>query len=178
MKLHIGSGNKSLAGWTNFDARAEVNPDIVGDAATLNTLPDNTCEIIYASHILEHFKHARIVPILKNWARRLKSGGKMWISVPDIDVWADLHIKFKDKLKPPQFPFNALIHGGQEYEGNTHYCSFNYPFLEYCLRQAGMGQVRRIPYKEHLENLPGVSDYSTCEYQGVLISLTVEAIKP
>jgi len=178
VKLHVGSGGKRFAGWTNFDTRGDVKPDIEGDAAVLKEVTPESCTHIYASHVLEHFKHSLIVPILKNWASRLQTGGRLWISVPDIDIIARLHVENIGKITPPQFPWNALIYGGQEYPENTHYSCFNFPFIQYCLVKAGLINVRHIPYEEHLRNIPGVNDYSTCKYVNTLISLTVEAIKP
>jgi len=174
VKLHVGSGAHRFPGWKNFDERADVRPDFVGDAKTLDGVATNSCTHIYASHVLEHFPHAKIVPILKVWASRLKKGGKMWISVPDIDVIADLHCKHKDRLGPPSFPWNALIYGGQEYPGNFHHVGFNEKFLRYCMAKAGLVGMKKMPKIP----IDGVTDYSTCRYEGTLISLNMEATRP
>lgn len=176
MKLHIGSGAHRFPGWTNVDIREDVNPDIISSVDQLEEVPPRSASHLYASHVLEHFRHARTIDVLKVWHSRLKPGGKCWISVPDMDIIAELHCKHKNKLGPPQFPWNALIYGGQEYPENTHYACFNFKYIRWCLVRAGFKNVRQVSIEEHCKNLPGVKDYSICKYVGEYISLNVEAI--
>lgn len=51
-----------------------------GDAQYLETLKDESFDAVVSSHCLEHMKC--VTTSLKNWARVLKTGGYMSISVP------------------------------------------------------------------------------------------------
>lgn len=56
-----------------------------GDAAHL---PIDNCSLdcLYSSHLLEDFEHWE--PVLREWVRVLKPGGKLVILVPDRGLWA------------------------------------------------------------------------------------------
>lgn len=56
-----------------------------GDAAKL-TLDDNSVDCLYSSHLLEDY--ADWEPVLKEWVRVIKPGGKLVILVPDKALWA------------------------------------------------------------------------------------------
>ena len=68
------------------DIDPRTNPDVVGD---VRILPFEDCfaDVVYASHILEHFSFKETIRILKEWTRVLKVGGKMIIVVPNLK-WA------------------------------------------------------------------------------------------
>lgn len=82
MRLNIGCGDHPLTGWTNLDARAEVEPDV---CATVPPLPfeDASCDEVYAGHFLEHLPPADGLAFLRECARVVKPGGRVGILVPD-----------------------------------------------------------------------------------------------
>ena len=103
MKLHIGSGNKRIPGWSNVDIRECVAPDYQATADALAFAPDNSVDAIYASHVLEHYPLERTSGVLKEWHRALRpQSGKLYIAVPDIQklfelyVWDGIHL---DRLR-------------------------------------------------------------------------------
>jgi len=53
-RLEIGPGTSRIEGFEGFGYYAWRNSDYVGDAARKLPFADNTFELIYASHILEH----------------------------------------------------------------------------------------------------------------------------
>ena len=63
------------------------------------------------------------------------------------------------------------IHGGQEYEGNTHYISFDFDFLSRLLLQVGFLNVRRYEPSTFLP--AGIEDTSTYMINGYPISLNL-----
>ncbi len=55
MKLNLGCGHDSKAGWTNVDRVALPGVDFVWDLERMPwPWPDDSCEAVYASHVLEH----------------------------------------------------------------------------------------------------------------------------
>jgi len=56
-----------------------------GDAQYMNGVPDNHFDFAHASHCLEHMVDVRIA--LGNWARVVKPGGYLIITVPDEDLY-------------------------------------------------------------------------------------------
>ncbi len=76
MKLHLGCGYKKLEGFVNVDIRPETECDILDDVATLKNFRDNSADMIYACHVLEHFTRTQYMDVLKRWTEILKSDGK------------------------------------------------------------------------------------------------------
>lgn len=85
LRLHIGCGDKPLAGWINIDrvARAPgVTTDI--DPAAL-PYPDGSVAAALAEHVFEHFDFAEEAAVWRELARVLRPGGTLLIEVPDFD---------------------------------------------------------------------------------------------
>jgi predicted SAM-dependent methyltransferase len=49
MNLHLGCGDRRLAGFEHIDARADCNPDHIADVLAL-PFEDNSAGLIYFSH--------------------------------------------------------------------------------------------------------------------------------
>ena len=77
MKLHLGCGLKKIEGYVNIDIRPDVNPDIIDDIYKLNKIPNNSVDVIYACHVLEHFGRHEYLNVLKRWFEILKEGGEV-----------------------------------------------------------------------------------------------------
>lgn len=78
-KLHIG-GNEINSDWKILDVEARPEVDYVSNASDLFCFQDNTVDVIYASHVLEHFYYNienELVETLQEWHRVLKVGGQL-----------------------------------------------------------------------------------------------------
>lgn len=80
MKLHIGCGNRYLAGYKHLDARQFPHVDYIGKAEDLSRFEDESIDEIYACHILEHFRRNEVASVLKEWYRVLYTGGGITLS--------------------------------------------------------------------------------------------------
>ena len=80
MKLNLGSYTNPLPGYSNIDIEKWDDVDTILD---LNKLPypfaSNSIEEIRAVDIIEHLGELTKVEIIKEWARILKPGGKLYI---------------------------------------------------------------------------------------------------
>lgn len=56
-----------------------------GDAQMMASVADNTFDFVHSSHCLEHMVDVQVA--LKNWARILKPGGFLIVTVPDEDLY-------------------------------------------------------------------------------------------
>ena len=83
MKLHVGCGDVIISGWNNLDIEKLPGVDIQDDIRTLEKIENNSCEIIYASHVLEHVGRNEFGDVLKIWNKKLKINGILRIAVPD-----------------------------------------------------------------------------------------------
>lgn len=102
VKLHLGCGRNTLAGWLNADLhgwrlntgggrdanRAKERVLSINVGTTPLPLPDGSCELVYTSHMLEHLIHpAQTRLVMEEVHRVLAPGGTVRIVVPDAAVW-------------------------------------------------------------------------------------------
>src|SRR6188474_917928 len=64
LKLHIG-GKQPKQGWKILNALDGEGVDFVGNVCDLSEFPDACCEVIYASHVMEHVKQRDFLATLK-----------------------------------------------------------------------------------------------------------------
>ena len=94
-KLHIG-GQQRAEGWEVLNANSAPYVDHVCNATDLSRFADGTFSEVYASHVVEHFDYKNeLGTALKGIWRIMEPGGKIYISVPDLDVLAALLRKTK-----------------------------------------------------------------------------------
>lgn len=58
-----------------------VEADVIDDAEVLTTVPDATQDFVIANHVIEHLSNP--IKALLTWARVLKTGGRIFLAVPD-----------------------------------------------------------------------------------------------
>jgi hypothetical protein len=93
----------------SFDIREDVHPDVVCDVRYL-PIPDETFDIVFSSHTLEHF----------SWQTRvLKVGGEIRIVVPNMRHVAKRFLE--DTVSPTDF---WVVWGEQDYAKNFHATGF------------------------------------------------------
>jgi predicted SAM-dependent methyltransferase len=170
-KLHLGCGKKRLPGYVHVDSRPDVKPDVVAKAEDLSRFADGTIEVVYACHLLEHFKFHDVVGVLKEWKRVLMVGGVLRLSVPNTGTMCVLYARDGVDLDTMRW----AIMGGQDYPENFHLSIWDYKSLGNALKQAGFTNYRRWdPKKAHP---PKYRDFSLHFISGTNISLNVEAVK-
>jgi len=176
MKLHLGCGKKYLNGFINIDALEDVNPDIVDNVGTLNNFKSNSCDLIYACHVLEHFGRNEYKNVLKRWFDLLKENGVLRISVPDIESCINYYNKTQDLSK-----LLGFFWGGQNNKYNFHYMGWDFKSIENDLLSIGFKKIYKYNWKntEH----SNIDDFSQAylphmdKENGMLMSLNIEAIK-
>ena len=78
-KLHLGCGNIRLPGFCNVDILNTIAVDVVSDISKLDNFSNNSIELIYACHVLEHFSHEEVKRVLSRWYQVLSPGGEHWL---------------------------------------------------------------------------------------------------
>lgn len=175
-KLHVGCGRVYIPGFIHIDLMDFDHIDYKMPADDLSIFENNSTDLIYACHILEHFKRTEIKNVLREWFRVLKPGGVLRISVPGFEEIIAIYQKYGD-LK---LVLGPLV-GGQTYLYNFHYMAFDFKFLSELLKEVGFAEVRRYDWRktEHAR----IDDYSQAyiphmdKEHGLPVSLNIEAIK-
>jgi len=90
LALNIGAGGKTpdlgMARVITLDIREDTDPDYRSDARTLPFEAD-TFDLVYSSHVLEHFNRRDVPGVLDEWLRVLRINGEIMLIVPTIE-WA------------------------------------------------------------------------------------------
>jgi predicted SAM-dependent methyltransferase len=96
--LNLGCGNQYIPDWINIDF-LERPPHVLGyDLSKGIPLEANTCDVVYHSHLLEHFSKNDGLNFLKECYRVSKPNGVLRIVVPDLYVLAKNYIKAYEQV--------------------------------------------------------------------------------
>src|SRR5688572_29678427 len=169
-RLHIG-GKQPHPDWKILNAMPGEGVDRVGDVRDLTAFPEQSFDALYASHVLEHLSYNGVlVEALKGMHRILRPGGKLLISVPDLDVLCRLFVH--DKLTTQdRFQVMRMMFGGQLDAYDFHYAGLNGEFLSSFLVQAGFKEAYRVPAFGIFQ------DTSETRFAGVAISVNMVAVR-
>lgn len=210
LRLNIGCGQSPTLGWINFDnsfairmrwvpfillkhltflgaSRIEnikwVKNNAVEyfDARKPIKFNDNSVDVIYTSHMLEHMSREDALVFLRNTYRILKPGGVLRISVPDLSILIKRYLDNHDgdafmeemMVAPPRLNsffdfFKVLINGYRH-----HQWMYNEVSLKNALQEIGFSRLEKMdPGETHIKD-PG--DLNLYERSGN--SLYIEAIK-
>jgi predicted SAM-dependent methyltransferase len=125
IKLNIGAGSTVIEGFTPIDRK-------LGTEAFPLPYADGSVDEIRASHILEHFTFGDAQKAMEEWSRVLKPGGRIRISVPDVD-----------KVLKDETP-NRLFYlmGGQMHADDIHKSAYDRNRLTALMHQNGLKQIK------------------------------------
>jgi predicted SAM-dependent methyltransferase len=171
-RLHIG-GKQHHPDWKILDVEPRPEVDYVGNATNLSHFNNDSIDIIYASHVLEHFYYNldnELVNTLKEWYRVLKPGGKVLISVPDLKTlcWLYLH---PNMMPIERHHLMRVIFGGQTNVYDIHKVGFDFEIMIMYLEEAGFTEY------EQVSEFNLFDDCSRLRILDTLISLNVIAKK-
>lgn len=91
--LNIGCGRRAHPDWANLDCVASAPGVIVHDARKGLPFSDATFDVVYHSHILEHFRHDEAPAFLRECHRVLRPGGILRVAVPDLEQICRLYLE-------------------------------------------------------------------------------------
>jgi predicted SAM-dependent methyltransferase len=171
-KLHIG-GWVRAEGWEVLNANPGPAVDHVGDARDLSRFADDMFSDLYASHVLEHFDYqGELQKTLREWWRVLAPGGRLFVSVPDLDVLARLILDRQRLGERDRYQVMRMLFGGHVDRYDYHQVGLNEEFLSGFLRRAGYVNIRKV------DDLGCFDDTSRMVFAGVPISLNMISEKP
>jgi predicted SAM-dependent methyltransferase len=175
--VQYGSGWCAPSGWRNFDAsptlrferipffgrlytkNGERFPENVeyGDIVSGLPLPENSCQAIYCSHILEHLALDDFRTALGNTYKALAPGGIFRFVLPDLEYFInayrddpsyDAAIRFMSGTRLGREQRSRGLKGmAMEWLGNSqHYWMWDYKSIKCELLPMGFTDVRRADF--------------------------------
>ena len=139
--LNLGSGDKLLDGYQNIDPYAPGA--IADDQVTLQTIQDDSSSLIYSSHAIEHSGHRKTIKALKRWHAVLKTGGTLFISLPNLDLnmlamLTAVTREQRDWYRYTIFGYQALQNNPEiDCRGEYHLCGYNLQEFGEMLKDSG-----------------------------------------
>ncbi|MCL4419166.1 hypothetical protein M1146_03630 [Patescibacteria group bacterium] len=120
------------------------------DAEKLDEVAPESCDAIYASHLLEHISHTRIGDILSLWRGKLKDNGELILNVPDL-AWVARQIIRWENMQPLESPvfqtfegergIQAIIYGSHAHPGEYHKSGFTESSIQELLKNVGFYDI-------------------------------------
>lgn len=187
----FGCGLCAPLGWLNFDASPMMRlqklpligklipsgtfgrypPNVeYGDIVQGLPIPDDSVELLYCSHVLEHITLQELRLALQNCYRHLKTGGIFRLVLPDLEVMAKSYLSSQNSEAAHEFM--RVTYLGKESRdrglvaflrdwlaGNTHLWMYDYKSLSVELQKAGFKDIRRAQFGDSgIEALTAVED--------------------
>lgn len=165
--IHLGCGDINSPEFINVDVRAGSHIHYCRDIRDLSIFPDNSADLVYACHVLEHIPRSDLKKTLWEWRRILKKGGVLRLSVPDFDKAIGLYEASSRDIGR----VHSILMGDQQNDNDIHYSLFNYQYLCDCLLGAGFREVR--PWEPDKVDHHAFKDWADKKH----LSLNLEAIK-
>ncbi len=106
--LNLGCGDRFYSSWTNINFVSTGEGVIAHDLKQGIPFTDNSFDVVYNSHVLEHFPKVEAVTFIRECYRVLRPQGILRIVVPDLEQIARMYLHCLE---------NANI-GSEEWEQN------------------------------------------------------------
>ena len=165
IKLNLGASPIWIkTGWHTLDHKLkETTETAIAGNATKIDLPDESCEIVFCSHVFEHIPHTQLPVVLSEINRVLCPGGVLRLLTPDLAVIAKAYVEkdqqyFQELLKEDEsirtdlgfggMFMNFIVSPGQDtvllnrdlnnfIAGYAHLYSYDYDMLAIMLERLG-----------------------------------------
>ena len=133
-------------GWVTLDISEKS--DLFWDLRKGIPFPDNSIDLVYSSHLLEHMPYEAGQALLEESRRVLKPGGEISICVPNARLYIDAYVGAQPLPDNHDFWEPALVsREGLDlvnyiaYMGGAHACLFDQESLLARLKRAGFSAV-------------------------------------
>jgi len=150
--LHLGSGRHNWAGWFNVDLAETA--DIRCDIRKLE-IDDNYADVAVSIHVLEHFYQWEAKPLLEEWKRVLKPGGRLILELPCLDkvlFYITNCINNKIEISPTFSLF--VFWGDPKYKNEfmVHKWGYTMKMLEDLLLECGFSNIEFEEPRYHFKD--------------------------
>ncbi len=112
--LNLGCGDRYNVDWINVDFASNNENVYIHDLKKTLPYPDDTFDVVYHSHALEHFTKSEAEEFIKECYRVLKNGGTIRVAIPDLEMIAKNYMTFLesamsgDKMSEANYDFTML----------------------------------------------------------------------
>jgi len=138
--LNLGCGSRFHPSWTNIDFVSKDKNVIAHDLNQGIPFADGFFDVVYCSHLLEHFPKEKAGSFLKECYRVLKAGGILRVVVPDLEGIARSYLLALEKA----------LSGSQEWADNYEWILLE--MYDQTVRNKSCGEMATYLSKESIPN--------------------------
>jgi predicted SAM-dependent methyltransferase len=138
--LNLGCGYRINDTWTNVDFSATGKDVIVYDLTKRIPFPDESFDVVYHSHVLEHFSKTGAEAFLKECSRVLRPKGILRVVVPDLEQIARNYLTALENAS----------YGSQEWAANYEWILLE--MYDQVARNSSGGNMKEYLYRENIPN--------------------------
>jgi predicted SAM-dependent methyltransferase len=168
IKLELGAGGRSMEGWTGVDRDGSGALNL--DLTQRLPFPKSSVDMIYSSHVLEHFTFTELVDLLNECKRVLKSGGIFSACVPNARIYLEAYhspAQFDPNVfcqYRPAYTFNSKIDFVNyiAYMAGEHRYMFDEENIVAVLKRVGFAEVKQRQFDKML-------DLQTRDYESIYV---------
>ncbi len=139
--LNLGCGSRYHPAWTNVDFAPEDPAVLSHDLRRGIPFPDEEFDVVYHSHVLEHFSRRGARGFLRECRRVLKPGGTLRVAVPDLELIAKTYLGTLER---------AAAGGGQD--GGDDYEWMMLELYDQAVRETSGGEMGAYLRRDPLPN--------------------------
>ena len=137
----MGCGSRFFTDWTNVDFESGHPAVQSHDLSQGIPFGDDSFDVVYHSHVLEHFTRSAGLKFIKDCYRVLKKEGILRIAVPDLEAIAKIYLMQIDRVR-------------SDYNENTK-ADYEWSILEMydqVIRSEKGGEIAKLWAKQDLPN--------------------------
>jgi predicted SAM-dependent methyltransferase len=160
---HFYPGFLNIGYWSNL-GEGSVYKDLNGTQGTFmlnfdlrHGIPaqDDSLDLVYHSHMLEHLSYLDGITFLKECYRTLAPGARMRVLVPDLEIWINAYTnknrfffeEYRKVLDPEIYVTNASIFMGMLHN-HEHKWGYDFDSLKWLVEHVGFVDVKRTLYAD------------------------------
>ena len=138
--LNAGCGTRFHSAWTNIDFSSTSENVIACDLSKGIPFPDNFFDIVYHSHLLEHFSKQDSESFIKECYRVLHPKGVLRVVVPDLEQLARIYL----------LALEQAIAGNEEWAANYEWILLE--MYDQTVRNHPQGEMGTYFFRKHIPN--------------------------
>jgi predicted SAM-dependent methyltransferase len=138
--LNLGCGDRYHKDWINLDMGKKRFGIISHNLISGIPFPENMFDVVYHSHVLEHFSKSDGKKLIEECYRILKPGGIIRIAVPDLEQIIKLYTK----------NFNLALNGDQMARQNYDWIMLE--MYDQSVRHNGGGEMKKYLNQKYIPN--------------------------
>ena len=156
--LNLGCGDRYHPDWTNINFTSTGEGVIAHNLKQGIPFPDASFDLVYHSHVLEHFSKTEAEFFIKECYRVLRSQGVLRVVVPDLEEIARMYLHSLEQASM----------GSEEWEQNYHWMLLE--MYDQAVRNDPGGEMKSFLSQKELSNQDFVVKRCGVEIKNIILS--------